>query len=670
MRFRPFAALCRCLLVLAVGIAFFTAFALAVRFPSITAIVFGCLAYRKLSRWRGSGTAYGTARPSGFGSLWHRGLLDDDGLIMGRAGYTLPPSKLEGVTALFSPLPSALACRLFLAAWLGSRQCREQIIRINDYVHVGTFAPSGAGKNVAAVVPNLRSHRGGCCVTDPKGENFFLTADHRRRKFKHKIIHIDPFSVLESYGIREKGHALNPLDFLPPANAPDFLDACRDLANSLVMRQGTEHEPHWNDSAERVLLSFIAYVAACEADPAKRNLLTVRALISSRAAYEEAGEEMRQTTGFGGVVRRLGDSLTWLADKELNSVLSHVQRHTAWVDSPAVSACLSRSTFDPRELRGRATLYLILPPERIVTMAPLMRMWLSTTLRTLTRGQASERHPVLFILDEVAQLGRMQILEDALTLMRGYGIRLWLIFQSINQLQKCYGEHAATVLDNLATQQYFGTNTYESAEALSRRIGEYTILLASQNTTLGHSHPTSQTGREPSPSSRNTSTAITLSEIGRRWQRPEEILTWPDDMGVVFHKNVPFIFIKLLKYFDAPEFRWGGTGKSRGLGLAGGVMALALLLASVVFAAKATPFLAPATRPLPSAAAPSLRLVPPPGSSLKRPLPAYGGTARHPAYGPVPRQPNQRTRLQRSRGGFLMPPPRLVPEGPALRRRP
>lgn len=664
MRFRPFAALCRCLLVLAVAVAFLTAFALAVRFPSITAIVFGCLAYRRLSMWVGSGSAYGTARPSGFGTLWRRGLLGDEGLIMGRAGYTIPPSRLEGVTALFSPLPSALACRLFLAAWLGSRQCEEQMIRIKDYVHVGTFAPSGAGKGVAAVLVNLLNHRGGCCVTDPKGENYFHTAEHRRRKFKHKIIHLDPFGVLASYGIHEKGHALNPLDFLPPPPAPDFLDACRDLANSLIMRQGTEHEPFWNNSAEGVLTAFIAFVAACEQDPAKRNLLTVRALLSSRAAYEEAAEEMRQTTGFGGVVRRLGDSLTWLQDKALDSVLSVVQTNTQWMDSPAVAECLSHSDFHPRELRGRATLYLILPPEKLETMSPLMRMWLHTTLTTLTRGKASERRPVLFILDEVAQLGRIRILESAITLMRGYGIRLWLIYQSINQLNECYGTKASTILENIKTQQYFGTNSYESAEALSKRLGEFTLLITSRNTSDGESHPTAQTGREPQSSSRSTSTAITVSEIGRRWLKPEEILTLPDDLALVFHKNIPFIPAKLLKYYEAPEFRRGGTGKSRGLGLAGGVMALFALLASVMFAAVATPRPASATRPLPSAAAPSLRLVSPPGPSFKRPLPAYGGTARH----PVPRQTNQRTRFQRSRSGLLMPPPRLVPEGPALQR--
>ena len=70
----------------------------------------------------------------------------------------------------------------------------------------------------------------------------------------------------------------------------------------------------------------------------------------------------------------------------------------------------------------------------------------------------TEKNPVLFLVDEAAHIGKMQALEDAVTLMRGMGIRLWLFFQSIEQLKKCFGDNAGTVLDNLATQQYFSIN--------------------------------------------------------------------------------------------------------------------------------------------------------------------------------------------------------------------
>ncbi len=136
------------------------------------------------------------------------------------------------------------------------------------------------------------------------------------------------------------------------------------------------------------------------------------------------------------------------------------------------------------------TVFLILPPERLVSLAPLMRLWIGSILRGPSRGKADERNPVLFLIDEAAHLGQIQALEDAVTLMRGYGIRLWFFFQSVGQLTKSFGERAGTFLDNIDTQQYFGTNAFESAEAISKRIGDATIEVKSVNDTTSSSRPT------------------------------------------------------------------------------------------------------------------------------------------------------------------------------------
>ena len=94
---------------------------------------------------------------------------------------------------------------------------------------------------------------------------------------------------------------------------------------------------------------------------------------------------------------------------------------------------------------------------------------------------------MLFLVDEWPHIGKMQALEDAVTLMRGMGIRLWLFFQSLEQLKKCFGDNAGTVLDNLATQQYFAITSYETAEAMSKRIGDGTILIRTEGDNRGRS---------------------------------------------------------------------------------------------------------------------------------------------------------------------------------------
>ena len=127
------------------------------------------------------------------------------------------------------------------------------------------------------------------------------------------------------------------------------------------------------------------------------------------------------------------------------------------------------------------TVYLVLPSAKLTTHAALMRLWLGTIIHVLTRDAACEEPQILFILDEVAHLGKIQVLEDAITLMRAYGLRFWLFIQSVNQLQKVYGENAQTILDNMGTQIFFGTNAYQSADHISQRIGDCTILVESIN---------------------------------------------------------------------------------------------------------------------------------------------------------------------------------------------
>lgn len=237
----------------------------------------------------------------------------------------------------------------------------------------------------------------------------------------------------------------------------------------LVVRTGKEIDPHWCDSAENVITAFIAFICACEGDPKARTLRGMRTYLASRAGYAKALGHMQQNEDYYGVLQQLGHSLTWHVDKELGSVMTHAQRFTNIFDAPLVANCTTTSSFDPKTLRhGKMTVYIIVPSDKLVVWQGLVRLWLGSILRIITRGVATEKNPVLFLVDECAHIGRMQALEDAVTLMRGMGIRLWLFFQSLEQLKKCFGENAGTVLDNLATQQYFSINSYETAEAISK----------------------------------------------------------------------------------------------------------------------------------------------------------------------------------------------------------
>jgi type IV secretion system protein VirD4 len=303
--------------------------------------------------------------------------------------------------------------------------------------------------------------------------------------------------------------------------------------------------------------------------------------------------------------------------------MSTVHRHSSWIDSPPIAQCLSRSSFDPRDLRSdRMTIYLILPSRKLSVLSPLLRLWLGTIMHVLSRDEASEKHEVLFMLDEAAHLGKLQILEDAITLFRAYGMRFLLYFQSINQLQTVYGENAQTILDNCQTQVYFGTNAWESGEHISKRIGDCTILVESINRNWNRSRSYGQ-GKESSQGSVGSGDGITIAEQGRRLLRPEEILLLPRDTFIAFHKNLRPIAGELIRWDEAAEFKNGRTGRPRGVGLSGLLMAMMCLAISVVFAI--------AVRHLPPPE--QLRQGFSPAARQRRPQPYYGqGDRQWPTY--------------------------------------
>jgi type IV secretion system protein VirD4 len=586
---------CRVMLLTACGVAAYGLAVTIVRFPAVGWVLLGYVAWRLSRRRRDPEHSHGSARIASLAEMDAGGLLAENGLILGRC-LAERPSLTQAVRALLSPLiRSDWACRMFLAAIFGRGWVGRRLMRTKNHVHLLTCSPAGGGKGVGVAIPNLYAYPGNCVVVDPKGELFRETAAHRRRQFGHRIIRLDPFEVCGP-----GGDTLNPLGIID-AKASDFVDQMTDLADQIVIRQHDEKDPHWNESAIKNVKAFGSFVCGAETRPEKRHLGTVRALTSSRGKYATAVEVMQKMgDACNGVIARLGGDLTWHEGEEMASVMSTLGRHLNFLDSPVIARNLATSSFDPRVLRtGRATIYLILPHDRLSSHSRWLRLVIGTILRRSTRGTPTERNPVLWLLDEFAHVGHLQAIEDAVTLMRGMGVRLWFFFQSMGQLKTCFGEKAQIVLDNCGTQQFFAVNSYETAEYISKRIGDETIRITSVNDTSGHSHATGSQAHQQG-GNRSSSVSVTTSDIARRLLKEDEILRLDPGVCIVFHKHLPASIGRLVRFFEAPEFRrrWlgfgpRGTARPRRLGLAAAILAVVTLIASAVVTQLALSFAPP-----------------------------------------------------------------------------
>jgi type IV secretion system protein VirD4 len=478
-------------------------------------------------------TAYGTARWANSSDLPR-----NDGFLLGHLGGSRP-SILFGIVVLLHPrVSSAVACDTFLSTM---RKKAKQLIRI-PVVHTAVFSPTGGGKGVSFVIPHLLTCPESTVVVDFKGENAKATM-RARRAMGHKVVLLDPFKV-----VTQEPDTFNPLDFIDKDSSV-AIDECRDLAEALVIRTGQEREPHWADSAEVWIAAMLATVANY-GDGSDRSLQAVRMLLTDTEKMQAAIKLMCESDDWGGMLSRLGHQLTHFKEKELGSTLTTTNRFMRFLDTSAIAESTKASSFAPADLlKGKMTVYLILPPEHMRAQAALLRTWIGSMLRAVVRGGLSERR-VHFVLDEAATLGHMDALDDAVDKLRGYGVRLQFYYQSLGQLKKCWPEGQDQTLLSNTTQVFFGVNDQQTAEYVSNRLGEETIVINSGGSSSGRS---SQSSPQSSNQSYSWNESGNWQQHGRKLLKPEEVVSLPERTAITFTPGTPPICTTLVRYYE-PDF--------------------------------------------------------------------------------------------------------------------
>ena len=417
---------------------------------------------------------------------------------------------------------------------------RSAILRYAGDGHLMTVAPTRTGKGVSAVIPNLLHYAGSIVVTDPKGENYAVTA-RRRRELGSTVHALDPFCVVGGTA------TFNPFDLIVATSA-DANDDAWLLADMLVVPDGKmREEAFWHEEGRALLAGLILYVAA-HAPPELRTLPHVRSLLT--LPPEPFGlllDDMLESPEAGGLVSRAAARLMQKADRERSGVISSAQSYTHFLDSPRMATVLGHSSFALSDLkRERVTLYLVLPPDRMDTYRPWLRVMTACSMLALTRTPGPPPERVLFLLDEFANLGRMRPVERDISLAAGYGASFWLLLQDLAQLKGTYPDRWQTFLANADVFQTFGINDWETAEYISKLTGDATIYVESENVSTGVTR-----GRS---FSRQQSAAQTMSEKGRRLLTPDEVRRLPRSSQLLFVRGAAPVLAQRLDYLEDKEY--------------------------------------------------------------------------------------------------------------------
>jgi len=404
--------------------------------------------------------------------------------------------------------------------------------------HVLCFAPTRSGKGVGLVIPTLLTWPGSCIVHDIKGENWTLTAGLRARI--GRVLLFDPTNPASS--------RYNPL--LEIRRGEWEVRDAQNVADVLVDPEGSlEKRNHWEKTSHALLVGAILHVLYAEPD---KTLAGVAAFLSDpRRPIQTALRAMKTTRHLGErgvhpVVASAARQLLNMADNERSGVLSTAMSFLGLYRDPVVAQVTGASDWRIADLvdgERPASLYLVVPPSDISRTKPLVRLLLNQIGRRLTEELApkSKRHRVLLMLDEFPALGRLDFFESALAFMAGYGIKGFLIAQSLNQIEKAYGANNA-ILDNCHVRVSFATNDERTAKRVSDALGTATEMRAMRNYAghrlapwLGH-------------------LMVSRMETARQLLTPGEVMQLPPDEEIVMAAGVAPIRARKARYFEDRRF--------------------------------------------------------------------------------------------------------------------
>lgn len=412
--------------------------------------------------------------------------------------------------------------------------------------HLITVAPTGTGKGRDILVPALLEYEGSCIVIDPKGQLAAITRKERERTGQRVIV-LNPFNILPGY--LGSSARFNPMAALDP-KLDSFATDCDNIADSIVVETGG-HDNYWNQSSHGLLASVMGHQSANMRDDKSKTLAMLRKIIRKPKLLEAQARAAQD--GNDELVAEALDPFTDLNAPnkgELASIISTARTQTKFLGSKAIAENLSGSDFRFRELKQRpTTVYLTLPTRYLATCSKWFRLVVASALDDLLREESGL--PVLVILDEFYQLQRLKVIQNAMSLARGYGLQLWPILQDLTQLQEWYEKSWETFLGNAGIRQFFAPRENTTAEYVSKLCGETTVTVSSSS--RNRSEQDRWLGGPPATINEGTST----SQTQRRVILPQEACQLPDDQFLMFADRGSKAVIRgyRLPYWEIPELQ-------------------------------------------------------------------------------------------------------------------
>jgi type IV secretion system protein VirD4 len=426
---------------------------------------------------------------------------------------TVAHSRFAGINDLGGVAESVLSAKAQAAIEAGDQGAYvgefsdgqlPYILRYQGGLHMLCFGPPGSGKSMSLVVPNLAHLRRSVIVIDPKGELAAITA--RKRAQFGKVTVLNPFGLL----LDEAPHLLsagwNPLLQLDPGGL-DFEGDARTIADALIEKSGDGKSRFFESNAENIVTALIMWERFTKGNRA--SLINIRRELSQPTTYNAKNEpvggllhtlkgmfeckEHRAIQDVGGrAYARLTDknSMSTSAQDVIDTALSNL----GFLSNDLIAADMALgSAIDFGSLHHEVTtIYLILPLKELTKQAKWLRLFVNLALAKLYETAPTGRAvlpPVMLMLDEFGNLGRLAQIVTALTTARGLRIQLWMFLQNLAQLKAHYRDDWTNFFTGSGAVTTFRTGDNETADYLASAYGNQEQVVATETLSGGSLTP-------------------------------------------------------------------------------------------------------------------------------------------------------------------------------------
>jgi len=406
------------------------------------------------------------------------------GVLMGAAAAGGGPPRLrrhgQDGWAAFDDVARA---NLFATSGVVLGKFGSEVLAYDGPGHLLLVGASRSGKGRGHVVPTLLAWPHSALVLDVKGE---LADGDARHGFPGAAGFRETLGpTLRFAPTRARSARFNPL--FEVRRGPDEVRDVQNIVEIIVDPAGDgRNADFWDRSAKQVLVGLILHVLYVEPEH-RKTLAVVREKLRDLDAH---AQHMRLVLHRRSPVSGqpevhpevLHAAESYLASEERvrSGVKATAESFFGLFADPLVANNTAASDFRVGDLMCHAravTLFLQPPPSDATRLMPLMRLVLNQITRALMETQTADAagrpklHQLLLALDEFPQLGRLPFFETAMGAFAGYGLKAYLVCQSLNHIARTYGRDSV-IIDNCHIVTAFAAADMETAKAIAAMAGE------------------------------------------------------------------------------------------------------------------------------------------------------------------------------------------------------